>query len=197
MPFLIEPRTFMDDDISWEDVWPEEKLNNDYTLLGKMHGQTPAISGPVPYKLVGGRLSRDGGLPDIVPGRWSGDMIVSGRVKDVICELDQVSHHFIPLELDVKETVHKGTHFLVVIADCPDAIIEAKSEVKPKIINERFRYFTAPGDPKITFKKDAIEGRAIWVDKNLRRRFFVSDALMEQLRKWKSERFTTVPAFEG
>lgn len=124
-----------------------------------------------------GRFSIDGKLHDIAPGRWSSDLIVSARVRALILEMDAFSHHFIPLELTLRDGSTVTSHFLFVAGDQVDGIVAEESEVLPKIFGGKLAYYSVGGDPKIVWREDAISGRAIWVDKYLRNQVVISDEL--------------------
>jgi hypothetical protein len=177
MPFLIHPRNYATGEIHWEDVWPIERQGDAYVNLGSQHGQTPALEGPIPYRMYKGRLGKSGSLPDIVPGRWDTDLIVSARVRALIREMDAFSHHFIPLELTLRDGTTVSSHFLFVAGDLVDGIVAEESEVLPKIFGGKLAYYSVGGDPKIVWRADAISGRAIWVDKYLRNQVVISDEL--------------------
>ncbi|WP_415919003.1 imm11 family protein [Tateyamaria sp. SN6-1] len=197
MPFLIDPRKYTDNDISWEDVWPKDKQTNAYVSLGKRNGQTTALEGPIPYRFGGGKLLSADTLPDVLPGRWSRNMFVSERVKQAICALDRVSHNFIPLELDVKGTILKDTHFLFTTGDLTDAIIAEKSDVLPNYVEStgKLGFYSTPSKPQIVWKQTEIEGRAIWVDRYLSSQFFISGDLLQMLKDLGAGRFQAIPSF--
>lgn len=177
MPHLLHFKTYLDTEIRWTDVWPREEWPQGYTALGKSHGQAPTLEGPIPYQMTGGKLPSGGALPDFMPGRMSGDMIVSAKVRDVINELDRVSHHFVPLELTLKDGSVVNTHSLFIAGDLVDGIIAEKSEVTPQIFGGVLGYYNSPATPHIVWDARAIEGRAIWVDRYLKHEFAISDDL--------------------
>jgi len=172
-----------------------ENQSNAYVRLGTSHGQPPALEGPIPYEMSGGKLSWGGLVPDITPGRWNSDMIVSARVREIIQDLDPIPHHFIPLELVLKKRTKVSTHFLFVAGDLTDAIIAEQSEVTPKIFDEKLAYYSVPGTPKIVWNAEATSGRAIWVDRFLRRQFVISDELQSTFEAQRIERYEITPSF--
>lgn len=184
MPHLLITHTHKPGHIHWEDVWPREKQTEDYGRLGSWHGRTPALEGPIPYRMYEGRLEKGGVLPDLVAGRWSSDLIVSHRVRDLIEADDRVKHHFIPVDLTLKDGSEvTGQFFLFVAGDLTDGVVAEASNVTPEYIGGKFLYYTYPGEPEISWRESAIEGRQIWVDKYLRRQIFISDALEAELRR--------------
>lgn len=191
MPFLIKARNNLPGEVSWEDVWTEEQTPAGYVEMGTAHGKKPVVQGPIPYRLSKGRLRKEGEIPDIVPGRWSRDIIVSERVRDMIREEDPVAHHFIPLELTLKDGAMISTHFLFVAGDLIDGIDANASEVTPKIFGGKLAYYSVGGDPRIVWCAEAIAGRAIWVDRYLIGQIIISDKLMKIFKDSKVEKFAS------
>lgn len=185
MPYLIAPRRHTTDEIHWEDVWTDEQQGTDYGRLGKSHGREPAIKGPIPYRMYKGSQGRNGVLPDILPGRWSSDMIVSQKVREMIEKMDPVAHHFIPLDLTLKDGTEVHDRFLFVTGDLVDGIIAEESQVTPKIFGGKLGYYSVPGSPRIVWRADAIEGRAIWVDRYLHHYFVISDELHAAFERFR------------
>lgn len=177
MPYLIDPRRHTDDEIQWEDVWPDEKVDTEYVRLGGNHGQEPVLKGPIPYRIYKGSQGRNGILPDILPGRWACDMIVSQRLRKMIEDMDTVAHYFIPLDLTLKDGSIVHDRFLFVAGDLVDGIVAEESQVTPKIFNGKLGHYSVPGSPRIVWRADAVKDRAIWVDRYLRRQFAISDEL--------------------
>lgn len=183
MPYLINPRRHTADEIQWADVWPVEQQGDDYVRLGASHGQEPAIKGPVPYRMRKGSQGRNGVPADILPGRWLPDMIVSKKVRQIIEGMDRVLHHFIPLDLTLKDDTKVHDRFLFVTGDLVDGIVAEESEVTPKFFGGKLGYYSVTGSPKIVWHADAIEGRAIWVDRYLPRHFVICDELEDAFQK--------------
>ena len=190
MPFLLHPRNHFAHEVHWQDVWSLEKQGDAYSSLGRRHGQKPAIDGPIPYRMKKGRFSTDGKLYDIAPGRWSSDLIVSTRVRDLIREMDPVSHYFIPLELTLKDDSTDTTHFLFVAGDRINGIVAEESDVLPKLIDGKLAYYSVGGSPKIVWDADVILGRAIWVDQYLPTQIVISDELQAVFKKAKFQKYT-------
>ena len=194
MPHILLPRIHNSVEIQWEDAVPESELPDNYVRLGGLHGEPPVLSGPVKYRMHGGALNRGGTLPDILAGRWSSDMIVSSRVREIFDAHDRVSHHYIPLELELKDGRRVKSHFLFVAGDRIDGIDAQKSEVTPKIFGGKLGYYSVPARPVICWKSDAIKGRAIWVDRYLPRFFGISDELKSIFEHEKITRFSLLPS---
>lgn len=193
MPYLLLTRLHSTSEIQWEDVWPRDKRTPDYVKLGSSHGQVPAQSGPVPYRMYQGKLLNGGVLPDIMAGRWSEDMIISARVKELIEDLDSVTHHFIPLDLTLKDGRQvDGEFFLFVAGDLIDGIIADRSEVTPKVFDGRLAYYSVPGQPHIAWRRGVVKKRAIWVDKYLPGQICISDELFKKFDSLGLKRFDTV-----
>ncbi|MBB3993302.1 hypothetical protein GGR95_000930 [Sulfitobacter undariae] len=193
MPYLLLSNTFTNSEIQWDDVWRRDERPPEYVELGSSHGQVPALSGPIPYRMYKGRLLSGGVLPDITAGRWANDTIISARVKALIEDLDPVTHHFIPLNLTLKDGRQvDGEFFLFVAGDMIDGIIADKSDTTPIVYDGRLAYYSVPGHPHITWRRDAIENRAIWVDKYLSTQICISDELFGKFSRLKLKRFDTV-----
>lgn len=184
MPYHLKTQLNQPGDIQWWDVWPDEKITREYGRLGTSHGKLPTLQGPIPYKMIEGHLQEGGVLTDLVSGRWSRDLIVSHRVKDMIEAKDRVQHHFIPVDLTLKDgSFVTGQYYIFVAGDLTDAVVPEASNVTPEIIEGQFVYYNCSGEPDITWRPDAIEGRQIWVDKNLLGQIFISDALEAEFRE--------------
>lgn len=183
MPYLINPTRHTTDEIQWADVWTVEQQGPNYARLGSSHGQEPAIKGPIPYRMYKGSQGRNGVLPDILPGRWSADMIVSQKIREMIEGMDNITHHFIPLELTLKDGAQVRDRFLFVAGDRIDGIIAEESEVSPQFFGGKLGFYFAPTSPKIVWRADAIAGRAIWVDRYLPNNIVICDELEEAFQK--------------
>jgi hypothetical protein len=193
MPYLLLSNTHRTNMIHWEDVWPDEKVTSECVLLGSSHGKVPALSGPIPYRMRGGRLLKGGVLPDILAGRWSGNMIVSARVRKLIEDLDPVTHHFIPVNLTLKDGAQvDGQFFLFAAGDLVDGVIAEKLDGTPVVFDGRLGYYSVAARPHVTFRREVVEKRAIWVDKYLPKKIFISDALFEEFQRLGLQRFETV-----
>ncbi|MBO9434600.1 hypothetical protein J7394_10325 [Ruegeria sp. R13_0] len=196
MPYLLKVHRFVPGEFFWEDVWPRDKQPENYARVGHDHGNAPLIKTPIPYKQQKGKLLPGGVLPDLMPGRWSGDLLVSHRVKKLIDDSDIVQHQFLPVDLTLKDkSTVTGQYFLFVAGDLTDGIVpEASNKIVPQYFDGELGYYSCEGDPEIAWNEDSVRGRQIWVNKYLPRKIFISDSLHNELETLKLKAFTALPS---
>lgn len=183
--------------IHWEDVWPRGTEPDWYAQLGSSHGtRPPEMDGPVPYRMYEGALEEGGVLPDLIPGRFAGNLIVSGRVKELIEHWETVSHHFVPLELSLIDgSIVTDQYYLFIAGDRVDAVaLDASTDVKPKYLSDQFVRYTYPPKATIALRESVIKERHIWVDRYLLPTdIFISDALEAEFQKRGLKHYRTKP----
>lgn len=195
MPHLLITHTHRPGQVFWEDVWPNDAQPEGYVRIGHSHGKPPKVAGPVPYRMYKGQLREGGVLPDLLPGRWSGDLIVSHRVRTLIETADKVAHHYVPVDLTLPDgAVVSGQFYIFVAGDLTDGIVPQASNVEPKFIGGQFAYYTCPGRPEIAWRAESVAGRRIWVDRNLRGEIFISDDLAEEFAALGLQAYDLYPA---
>ena len=197
MPYHLWYKFVTSDVIVWDDVWPRQQWPENYVEMGGNHGVRPDIEGPIPYMMTGGELQPGGVLPDIMRGRWLSDLILSYRVIKMIQEAGEVAqHHYIPLDLTLLDGARiEGQYFLFVAGDLIDGVVPESSNLIPKFINNKFKYYAFIGDsPDVCWRESAIRGRHIWVDKYLPRQVFVSDAFAKILNKNNIKKYLLHPS---
>ena len=123
--------------------------------------------------------------------------MVSRKVKEIISSYDPVAHHFIPLELHLHNgKVSLDEYFLFQAADRIEGVVEEKSNVEAVYDEDgRFRYYSCPSRPSITWKKEAIRARHIWVGLHLAWDVFVSDELEAEFQKLSTCAYDKLPSF--
>ena len=196
MPFVFRTDGSRPGAVYWDDVWPEEVWPKDYARAGTRHGVDPNIPGPVPYKMRKGKLLPGGMLPDIMEGRWSSGLFLSRRVRKLIEANDWVQHYFIPLDFTLKDGSEvKGQYFQFIAGDLTDGVVAEASNVSPEYINDKLAYYYyPPSSPEISWRPEAIQGRAIWKDRYLPLEFFISDFLEAELRRLHIKYYRTHPS---
>lgn len=187
MPFVLDIHRYLPGCLNWSDLPETPEDSAKATRLDRApHGTLP----PVPF--IQAHYEEDlmrypvpTLLPDIFQGRWSQDLFISKKFKDVLSNLDTVQHLYQPVDLKMLNGTHFSEGYYALGVGCHVEAIDAEnSEVKPKFFNGTFGYYAATnGDPFIQWNGDKIFGHHLWIDRHYRMNAFISDELARALRK--------------
>jgi len=137
--------------------------------------------------------SRSNPVPDIISTGigW----LVSNKVRDEIERVEAGRHRFLPtvLEFDTGQREVDRWSFLIIRGRVDCIALEASSNVFKRVYNpdlpDFFRYLADwQSDTVIAVQRSRIEGRAIWYDYRINRRFisdeFADFIQRENIRGW-------------
>ena len=155
---------------------------------------TPLDPSQVPHRFK--TETRADRLPDMFD--CLAGFMVSDVLRDKIEELEPGVHRFFDAEITCKGGEKPAKRYwLFQICNLVDAIDEEKSNlftVKTGFKAYR-RYGLGPGaEPRLVFRKEAIEGMCVWMDERFSD-FFMSDELFEFIRKNKLTRLDSWEVF--
>ena len=212
MPYLLSVRKYLGGEFAWSDhTYPDDLADEAQGQLGYFHGTPFPTDKTVDYAqadygkgdgeiddgTVGeGKLTPEGLLPDLMPGRFSSDVLVSRRVKQFLDENDIVRHHYLPVRLHLLDgSVSEDQFFIFRTGDLTDAIVESESNLARHLIHGVFRYYAEVKQPVfVAWNAKSIEGRMIWKDRLLPGRLFISDAFKRFLEKNSMKRYYLDPS---
>ena len=193
MVWLLDPRVSDQRELFWDDVYNEDGSEIAFKNWNRPEIIPPEESWPLPFR----QTTKHKQVPDFISGRFGGALFVSQAFRELIEAFDPVQHHYIPLHLflaDGRESV--GEYFLFKFGSYVDGIIADQSEVGPMYDNDgNIGFYSTGHSPKITWRAEAIEGRHVWTDRYLKRRFFCSDEFLAEVEKRKMTLFRKVESF--
>ena len=135
-------------------------------------------------------------IPDYTVGPVLGVVVVSNTFKRMVEAWDPVAHTFVPMEIRQPDgTLWDGEdRFIFKLAGFVEGgIVVEKSEVAISYYKgEVSHYNTTRLDPRLMWNPDAIRGRHIWADANLKHMNTISDQFCEELKKRKIGSFLAV-----
>jgi hypothetical protein len=140
------------------------------------------------------QTSKNSIIPDFTLGTYSNTYIVSNAMRALVEEYDPGVHYYAPIILTMKDgRVLEDQYHVFKIMRFVDAVIESKSQVGPMYYNGKLGFYSTSARPKLTLKRDVVEGLHVWSDVYLKDRFFCSDAFIRQM---DSRRFGPFERFE-
>lgn len=193
MPWLLSPAVADSRELNWDDIYNEDGSKMDPNVWAGPEQIPPQDTWPLRFR----QTTKHKKVPDYCSGRYHGTLFVSRAFRDLVEAMDPVTHHYVPLQLTLhggRESV--GEFFLFKFGSFVDGIVAEKSEVGPIYDNEgRLGFYSVGSAATITWRRSAIEGRHVWADEFLKRRFFCSDAFLREVERLKMRLFYKVESF--
>jgi len=185
----------------WELQWGDElskakieALPEEYSSLGRLHGQPFHPQLPtIPY----GQTSDHSVVPEVCQGRYGFNVFVNRGMRQLIEDMDPETHFYHPIDLHLKSgEVLRDEYHLLRAGALIDGIVVEESQLVPKYYDGVLSHYNHGAvRPRVTWRREAIEGRHFWMDKYFEDKFYCSDAFLEALNEREYGHFRALPAF--